>query len=95
MAGLAQDNHLRGLSRPEFVERIAFHYDQLNYIHPFREGNGRVQRVYWDRVAADAGRLLDWTRVTGAVNDAASRIAAEEYNLGPLVEMFDDVVDLP
>lgn len=89
---LTADALLRGMTRDQFIPRLAYHYDQLNYIHPFREGNGRVQRVFWDRVAKDAGWSLDWTQVTGAVNDAASRAAAEIQDLGPLMQMFDVVV---
>ena len=56
---LRSDNHLRGLDRESFIERLAYHYDQFNYIHPFREGNGRTQRVFWNRVGRDAGWQLD------------------------------------
>ena len=70
---LRQDRMLRGLDRERFVDRLSYHYDQWNYIHPFREGNGRTQRLFWNRVAADAGWNLDWRSVQGAVNDAASR----------------------
>jgi cell filamentation protein len=90
---LREDDHLRGMRRTTFVERLAHHYDQLNYIHPFREGNGRAQRVFWDRIARDAGWRLSWIRVTGAVNDAACRIATERRDLMPLIEMFDRVVE--
>lgn len=62
------------------------------YIHPFREGNGRIQRWMWDRVAGDAGWRLSWLGVTGAVNDAASRIAADDQDIAPLIDMFDWVV---
>ncbi|WP_427018947.1 Fic/DOC family protein [Pseudarthrobacter sp. P1] len=37
---LASENHLKGLARAEFVERLAYHYEKINYIHPFREGTG-------------------------------------------------------
>ncbi|MGH3262096.1 MAG: Fic/DOC family protein [Trebonia sp.] len=43
---LRSDDALRGLDRGHFIGRLAYHYDQVNYIHPFREGNGRVQRVF-------------------------------------------------
>jgi cell filamentation protein len=36
------------------IERLALHYDQFNYLHPFREGNGRTQRIFWSRVVRDA-----------------------------------------
>ncbi|MCS5511355.1 Fic family protein [Curtobacterium flaccumfaciens pv. betae] len=60
---LRADNTLRGMDRDRFVMRLAHHYDQFNYIHPFREGNGRTQRVFWDRVSHDAGYTLDWREV--------------------------------
>ncbi len=62
------------------------------YVHPFREGNGRAQRAFWDRVARDAGWYLDWTGVTGEVNDHASRVGSERQDLGPLIAMFDQIV---
>ncbi|MFE7631583.1 Fic family protein [Kocuria sp. NPDC057446] len=55
---------------------LARRYDQVNDLHPFREGNGRTQRFFFDQVAA--GWWLDWTQVIGAINDEASRSAAED-----------------
>lgn len=85
---LRQDRYLQHLDRDRFIERLAYHYDQVNYLHPFREGNGRTQRFFFDSLAVTAGWWLDWTQVTGAVNDAASRTAAEEHDLTVLQEMF-------
>lgn len=89
---LHADNNLKGMNRDEFIERLAHHYDELNYLHPLREGNGRTQRVFWSRIARDAGWQLDWRPIQGEVNDAACRIAQETQDLGPLREMFDQVV---
>ena len=89
---LRNDDELRGMRRDQFVERLAYHYDSFNYIHPFREGNGRAQRVFWSRIARDAGWQLDWRPVQGAINDEASRAGHEDNNLQPLREMFDLVV---
>jgi cell filamentation protein len=91
-AELEADNYLRGMSRDHFISRLAHHYDQLNYIHPFREGNGRTQRLFWDRVSLAAGWRLSWLSVTGETNDHASRVAAETQDLSPLMAMFDEVV---
>lgn len=89
---LAKEKHLQGLAKDDFVKRLAHFYDQLNYIHPFREGNGRAQRVFWNRVAKDAGYELDWTLVVGDENDEASRKAAEEMDLSALEVMFGRIV---
>jgi fido (protein-threonine AMPylation protein) len=56
---LHADNTLCGLDRAHFIDRLAYPYDQVNYIHPFREGNGRVQRVLWNRIALAARWQLD------------------------------------
>lgn len=88
---LRAENHLRRMTREKFVERMAHHYDGLNYAHPFREGNGRTQRVFWSRVARDAGWHLDWRLVSRDRNDEASRAAMERLDLRPLRELFDSI----
>lgn len=90
---LQADDFLRGMDRPHFIERLAHHYDQLNYIHPFREGNGRAQRALWDRIALDAGWRLNWLGVTGGVNDKACKAASEQRDIALLIEMFEHVVE--
>lgn len=89
---LAKENHLKDLSKDDFVKRLAHYYDQLNYIHPFREGNGRTQRVFWTRVAHDAGYEINWDAIVGDENDEASRIAAEVMDLSALEKMFNKIV---
>lgn len=89
---LANEHNLTGLTKEQFIPRLAYFYDQLNYIHPFREGNGRTQRVFWTRVAHDAGYGIDWNSIVGAENDEASRIAAEEMDLSKLIVMFTKIV---
>ncbi|WP_392342486.1 Fic family protein (plasmid) [Leifsonia sp. P73] len=74
------------------MERLAHHYDQVNYLHPFREGNGRTQRIFWTQIAAGAGYDLDWSQATGAQNDHASRDAMERRDFAGLRTMFDRVV---
>lgn len=89
---LRDKNFLENLPRAKFVRCLGYFYDQLNYIHPFREGNGRAQRVFWSRIAERAGYELDWTRVTGDENDVASRLAAEKLDLTLLIRMLENVV---
>ena len=88
---LQSEHCLQGLDRSIFVQRIAYYYDQLNYVHPFREGNGRTQRTLWGRVAYDTGYEIDWSAATSDENDQASKLAAESMELSGLVAMFEKI----
>ncbi len=44
----------------------------LNYAHPFREGNGRTQRVFMEQLARRAGHTLDFEGITAARNNTVS-----------------------
>lgn len=43
---LKAENYLHGLDRKSLIERSAYYFAELNYIHPFREGNGRAIREF-------------------------------------------------
>lgn len=85
---LASDDYLRGRGISDFATRLAYHFDNYNFIHPFREGNGRVQRLFWSVIGHKAGFDLDWRLVSGDENDEASRVAADDGNLEPLIKVF-------
>lgn len=85
---LKKDRMLKELPLGSFAERLAYHYDNYNFVHPFREGNGRTQRLMWTLLCHEAGYDLRWQGVTGEENDEASRLAAEERVYEPLVNMF-------
>lgn len=88
---LDQDAYLKGMPLRTFAERLAYHFDNYNFIHPFREGNGRVQRLFWTLICHEAGWDLDWRRVNGAENDEASRLAAEDRDYRLLVSIFERI----
>lgn len=55
---LAAKNNLRGLPREEFFDRLGHHVNELNAIHPFREGNGRTMRQHAVQLAREAGHPI-------------------------------------
>lgn len=57
------ENELKGLSPAEFAGRAAVHLGELNAIHPFRDGNGRTQRLFLKALAHQAGHALSLTRI--------------------------------
>lgn len=46
------------------ADRLAFYLSELNAIHPFREGNGRTQRMFIEILADRAGYEVDFSDVT-------------------------------
>ncbi len=43
---LKKEKYFVNYNRADFIEEIADLYNSLNRLHPFREGNGRTQRVF-------------------------------------------------
>ena len=81
---LRNENYLRMIGdRDIFAERMAYYLGELNVIHPFREGNGRTQRLFFQYLAHSAGWSLSFDGVTKEQMANASQAAFfKEY--GPL-----------
>lgn len=56
---LKLEGFLRGLPSNGFAHRSAHFLADLNAIHPFREGNGRTQLVFFTVLALQAGHPLN------------------------------------
>jgi len=89
-AGMKKEKFLCGLDRPKFLERLAYYFGELNLLHPFREGNGRSQRLLFELIALNAGYALNWAAVNK--NDwVPANIAAISGDTLPLVSLFEGV----
>lgn len=60
---LAEQRYFMGLDKAHFISAIIDFYERTNELHPFREGNGRTQRVFLSQLACHAGYALDFGRV--------------------------------
>ncbi len=58
----ADPEKLRDLKTPEFTAQLAKIYTELDYIHPFSDGNSRTLRTFTKQLARSAGYVLDWER---------------------------------
>ena len=58
---LAADGFLCGLPRGRFTDALTELYHDLNMLRPFREGNGRTERLFLRLLARNAGYTLDFT----------------------------------
>ena len=71
---LTGENMLTHTTPQEFGRRAGYYLNELNAIHPFREGNGRVQREFIFKLGLNAGLNVDWSQVSQEEMNAASAI---------------------
>lgn len=70
--------------------RLAYYLSEINVLHPFREGNGRTQRLFIEYLAMIAGYRLDFSCVTPREMIIASADSfACDYR--SIHEMFDRI----
>ncbi|WP_336279640.1 BID domain-containing T4SS effector [Bartonella sp. CB175] len=88
---LADWNYLQNLSREDFANTAAQMFGHLNQVHPFREGNGRTQRLFFERLAQSVGHSLDFSLVTQERMNTACNIARQYGDPRYLQWMFEDI----
>lgn len=77
---LHSENLLRGLDEQMFARRLGFFFGWINKIHPFREGNGRSQRVLIDQLAGIQGFGIEWNAISP---DAMAKACREARSVDP------------
>ena len=60
---LHRENCLKGTSREQFAERSAHFASEINAVHPFIDGNGRLTRWVIKDLASQAGHNFDMTQL--------------------------------
>ena len=78
---LKSEKYLKGTAPEHIPERLAYYLGEINVLHPFREGNGRAQRVFIEYLAQAVNHHVDFSEVTGKEMIEASALAfALEYD---------------
>lgn len=74
-------NYFRGLSSEAFAAAVGPIMGDVNYVHPFREGNGRTQLLYLKQLSLAAGHPLDLRNIDpGAWLEASRRAHGVDYD---------------
>lgn len=61
---LKKENYLKDTPKGKIPLRLAHYLSEINALHPFREGNGRAQRLFIEYLAENAGYRVDFSQVT-------------------------------
>ncbi|MGH3802124.1 MAG: Fic/DOC family protein, partial [Pseudonocardiaceae bacterium] len=90
---IAESQRLRSIEDDELPNQLAYMYDYINFAHPFREGNGRTQREFFDQLLAESGRGLAWDLIELTGLHDACHSARAEGDIEPLRQIFRQIVD--
>jgi len=71
---LKNENYLKDSGNAP--HRLAYYMSEINVLHPFREGNGRTQRLFIEYLADHAGYKVDFTSVTP---EEMIRVSADSF----------------
>ncbi|WP_312406570.1 Fic family protein [Rhizobium sp.] len=87
---ISDANILRGASKEEFMTRAAQALGELNYVHPFREGNGRTQETFVTMLGARYGHDIDLTVISKTRMIEASIASTNDPSSPALKHVLED-----
>ena len=61
---LKKEQYLTKCTEEKMPLRLAYYLSEINALHPFREGNGRTQRLFIEILAERAGYEVDFSEVS-------------------------------
>ena len=79
---LEEEKFFADLEHESFIRHTAKFLNGLNLLHPFREGNGRVQRLFVEILAARAGYHLDLSTHTPQADTQAAILGTKGQMTG-------------
>ncbi|WP_215399526.1 Fic/DOC family protein [Rheinheimera oceanensis] len=90
---LEKDSYLLRFSGENLISKLAEYYGDFNIIHPFREGNGRVQRIFFDHIALHNGYRLNWNAVKSEDEWIQANIDSVLVQNERLESIFNDILE--
>jgi len=84
---------LRDGSRETFIRKAGNTLGDLNYIHPFREGNGRTQRAFIEELGRETGHDVDFRGITRERMISASIEVTDDPSSDAMRHVVRDAVD--
>lgn len=69
---LKDENYFKDLKKEDMIKSLASFLNGINILHPFREGNGRTQRLFIEELAKNGGYELNLSNVNQSIMIQAS-----------------------
>ncbi|TIS88473.1 Fic family protein [Mesorhizobium sp.] len=84
---------LRASTQEQFAERAGQVIADLNYVHPFREGNGRAQEAFIAELGREYGHDVDFTVITKPRMIEASIETTNDPSSPAMKHVVEDAID--
>lgn len=91
---LKKQNYLKELEKEQFIDEISDLYNELNILHPFREGNGRTLRLFITLLIRNAGFDIDFSKCDPDIIMLAT-INAAHGDISMLKSVFNEMMSMP
>ncbi len=72
----------------EYAKVLSNYFCEINNIHPFREGNGRTQRVFISQLCKESGRIISFENISRDEMITASK-AGINGDFEPMAMLFE------
>lgn len=92
-AEIHHKQRLATIADADLPRTVAYLYDYVNFAHPFREGNGRATREFFNLLLAERGDGLDWDKADIAELHTACHTARADGDPTGLTTMFAKILD--
>lgn len=92
---LQSQNYFQHIEKQKLIMQLADFYCELNVIHPFREGNGRTQRIFFEHLLAYCGYGVDWSQIESQERWIQANVEGFYGYLDGLVQIFKECIVIP
>ena len=92
---LQSQNYFQHIEKQKLIMQLADFYCELNVIHPFREGNGRTQRIFFEHLLAYCGYGVDWSQIESQERWIQANVEGFYGHLDGLVQIFKECIVIP
>ena len=89
---LKKEDYLKSTDFSDLCSRLAYYFAEINALHPFREGNGRAQRIFIQYLVESLGYTLNYAKIS---NEEMMKVSVESFNGNntPLEEMLEKIIE--
>lgn len=86
-----------GAFKDEMPSRLAHHFGEINALHPFREGNGRAQKLFIGQLADKHGLTIRWEDMNRKqlIEASIETMSSEPKLLTKLMNQHSEPTKLP